>query len=57
MAERFASAADIDVDTEQRARKALRGLRGELDDQLADRVLVFPTAASPAPPLTSTSLS
>lgn len=53
VSERFAIAADIDADTEQRARKALRGLRGELDHRLDNRVLVLPTAASPAPPLTS----
>lgn len=52
VAERFARAADIDGETERQARITLRQLRDELDEQLSDRVLLLPTAASPAPPLT-----
>ena len=51
--ERFATAADVDEETERRARLTLSGLRAELDEQLAGRILVLPSAASPAPPLTS----
>ncbi|MBA8795862.1 Asp-tRNA(Asn)/Glu-tRNA(Gln) amidotransferase A subunit family amidase [Friedmanniella endophytica] len=53
VSERFAVAADVDPGTEQRARARAAELRGCLDERLDGRVLLLPTAPSPAPPLTS----
>jgi amidase len=50
VAARFAWASTVTASEEARARAVLDQVRGEIDDALADRVLLLPSAPTPAPP-------
>ena len=53
-AERFAAASRISAEQDARARTHLAQLREEFDAALADRVLIIPSAAGPAPKVWAT---
>lgn len=54
VAERFAVAAAVTAEQEASARAAVAAHRARLDDILGDRVLLVPSASSPAPALDAT---
>lgn len=53
VADRFRAASQVTSGEESQAREALEGFRAELDEILADAVLVLPSAASIAPQATA----